>query len=118
MDGPLLVVSNHPGAFDSVAILSCIPREDVKVLLSDVPFTRAFTSARRYFIYVPPDASGRMTTLRASIDHLKSGGALLIFAHGDVEPDPEVSPGADESIQDWSRSIEIMLGEVPNAGYR
>ena len=114
VDGPLLLVSNHPGAFDSVAILSCIPRKDVKVLLSDVPFTRAFASARRYFIYVPPDASGRMRTLRASIDHLKSGGALLIFAHGDVEPDPEVSPGADECIQDWSRSIEIMLGKVPD----
>jgi len=112
LDGPLLVVSNHPGAFDSVAILSCIPRKDVKVLLSDVPFTRAFVSARRYFIYVPPDASGRMTTLRASIDHLKTGGTLLIFAHGDVEPDPEVSPGADGCIQDWSRSIELMLRKV------
>jgi hypothetical protein len=114
VDGPLLVVSNHPGAFDSVAILSCIPRKDVKVLLSDVPFTRAFGSARRYFIYVPPDASGRMTTFWASIDHLKSGGALLIFAHGDVEPDPEVSPGADECIQDWSRSVEMMLRAVPD----
>jgi hypothetical protein len=113
LDGPLLLVSNHPGAFDSVAILSCIPRQDVKVLLSDVPFTRAFASAHRYFIYVPPDASGRMTTLRASIDHLKSGGALLIFAHGEVEPDPEISPAADECIQDWSRSIEIMLRKVP-----
>jgi len=114
MDGPLLLASNHPGAFDSVAILSCIPRRDVKVLISDVPFTRAFAFARRYFIYVPKDASGRMTTLRASIDHLKSGGALLIFAHGDVEPDPEASPGADECIQDWSPSIEMMLRKVPD----
>jgi len=113
-DGPLLVVSNHPGAFDSVAILSCIPRKDVKVLLSDVPFTRAFASARRYFIYVPPSASGRTRTLRASIDHLKSGGALLIFAHGDVEPDPEVNPGAAECIQDWSRSVEMMMSAVPD----
>jgi len=114
VDGPLLLVSNHPGAFDSVAILSCIPRKDVKVLLSDVPFTRAFASARRYFIYVPPSASGRMRTLRASIDHLKSGGTLLIFAHGDVEPDPEINPGAAECIQDWSRSVEMMLRAVPD----
>lgn len=112
-DGPLLVVSNHPGAFDSVAILSCIPREDIKVFITDVGFTRAFPIARRYFIYVPKDAAGRMTALRASIDHLRSGGALLIFAHGDVEPDPELSPGSYEAIQDWSRSIEIMLRQVP-----
>lgn len=115
VDGPLLVVSNHPGGFDSVAILSCIPRKDLKVLLSDVPFTRAFSAARQYFIYVPPDVLGSATTLRASIDHLKSGGALLIFPNGDVEPDPELSGGAAESIQDWSRSIEIMLRAVPNA---
>ena len=111
--GPLLVASNHPGAFDSVAIMSCIPRKDLKVVLSDVPFTRAFSIARRYFIFVPPDAAGRRTALRASMDHLKRGGALLTFAHGDVEPDPELGPGADEAIQDWSHSLEIMLRRVP-----
>lgn len=114
-EGPLLVVSNHPGALDSVAIMSCIPRKDLKVLLSDVPFTRTFSTARRYFIYVPPETGGRSATLRASIDHLRSGGSLLVFAHGDVEPDPEVSPGAWESIQDWSRSVEIMLRQVPES---
>jgi 1-acyl-sn-glycerol-3-phosphate acyltransferase len=113
--GPLLIVSNHPGGFDSIAILSCIPRKDLKVVLSDVPFTRAFSAARRYFIYVPPDVAGSTATLRASIDHLKNGGALLTFPYGDVEPDPELSGGSAESFQDWSRSIEIMLREVPNA---
>lgn len=113
VDGPLLVASNHPGAFDSVAIMSCIPRKDLKVVLSDVPFTRAFSIARRYFIYVPPDAAGRLTALRASINHLQKGGALLTFPHGDVEPDPELGPGADEAIQDWSHSLEIMLRRVP-----
>lgn len=114
LDGPLLLVSNHPGAFDSVAILSCIPRQDVKVLISDVPFTRAFVSAHRYFIYVPQDASGRMTTLRGSVDHLRSGGALLVFARGEVEADPEINPDVDKCIQEWSRSIEIMLREAPD----
>jgi 1-acyl-sn-glycerol-3-phosphate acyltransferase len=111
--GPLLVVSNHPGALDSVAILSCLPRKDLKVLISDVPFARAFSAAGRYFIYVPSDSKGRSAALRASISHLRGGGALLMFAHGDVEPDPEVSPGSWESIQDWSRSVEIMIRQVP-----
>ncbi|MBP1768600.1 MAG: hypothetical protein H6P98_2715, partial [Candidatus Aminicenantes bacterium] len=46
---------------------------------------------------------------------LRAGGCLLVFAHGDVEPDPEVSPGAAESIQQWSRSVEIMLRRAPDA---
>lgn len=111
--GPLLLVSNHPGALDSIAILSCIPRKDTSVLISDVPFTRAFVAARRYFIYVPLQTGGRGPALRASIDHLRRGGALLHFAHGDVEPDPEIGRGAAEAIQNWSRSIELMVREVP-----
>jgi 1-acyl-sn-glycerol-3-phosphate acyltransferase len=114
-EGPLILVSNHPGAFDSVAILSCVPRKDMKVFISDVPFTRAFPAASGQFIYVPKNAGGRQAALRSSIDHLKAGGSLLIFAHGDVEPDPELTPGASEAIQDWSRSIEIMLRRVPEA---
>jgi 1-acyl-sn-glycerol-3-phosphate acyltransferase len=114
-DGPLLVASNHPGAYDSVAILSCIPRKDMKVFISDVAFSRAFSSAGRYFIYTPKNKAGRMSALKTSIDHLQSGGSLLIFAHGEVEPDPEFNPGASEAIGDWSRSLEIMLRRVPEA---
>jgi hypothetical protein len=54
-----------------------------------------------------------MKALRASIAHLASGGALLLYAHVEVEPDPETSPGAGEAFQDWSRSIEIILRGVP-----
>jgi 1-acyl-sn-glycerol-3-phosphate acyltransferase len=114
-DGPLLIVSNHPGALDSLALLSCIPRKDTKVLISDVAFTRSFSAARRYFIYVPPEAGGRTAALRASIEHLQKGGSLLVFAYGDVEPDPEVSPGARDSIQRWPRSVAIMLRSAPES---
>ncbi|MHB8055119.1 MAG: 1-acyl-sn-glycerol-3-phosphate acyltransferase [Candidatus Aminicenantales bacterium] len=112
-DGPLLVVSNHPGAYDSIAIMASIPRRDLKVILSDVPFTRAFAAARAHFIFAPLEAAGRAKALRASIDHLRSGGALLFFPHDDVEPDPETSSGAMASLRDWSRSIEIILRQVP-----
>jgi len=114
-DGPLLLAANHPGGLDSLAILSCVPRKDVKVLLSDVPFTRAFIAARQYFIFVPTGRADRAATLRTAIDHLRNGGSVLIFPHGDVEPDPEVSRGASPSIQDWSRSVEIMLRRVPES---
>jgi hypothetical protein len=112
-DGPLLLVSNHPGGFDSVAILSCVPRKDMKVFISDVPFTRAFRFARPYFIYAPKSTAGGQAALLAAIEHLQGGGSVLIFAHHEVEPDPELGPGAAEAIQDWSRSVEIMLRRVP-----
>ena len=111
--GPMLLVSNHPGAYDSIAIMSCVKRKDLKIILSDVPFLRAFKTASQYFLYVGEDPTGRMAAIRAGIAHLKSGGALMIFAHGEVEPDPELAPGSHESICDWSRSVEIMLRKVP-----
>jgi hypothetical protein len=111
--GPMLLVSNHPGAYDSVVIMSCVPRKDLKIILSDVPFTRAFATASQYFIYVGDDPAGRTAAIRTGIAQLKSGGAVMIFAHGEVEPDPELAQGSHEAICDWSRSVEIMLRKVP-----
>jgi hypothetical protein len=112
-NGPLLLVSNHPGGFDSVAILASVPRKDMKVFISDVPFTRAFPFAKRYFIYTPKTVVGGQAALRSGVEHLQGGGSLLIFPHHEVEPDPELGPGAAEAIGDWSRSVEIMLRRVP-----
>ena len=41
------------------------------------------------------------------------GGALLIFANGEVEPDPAFMPGARQALRGWSPSLEIMLRKVP-----
>ncbi len=113
--GPLLICSNHPGSYDSVAYAAVIPRPDLKMVVSDVPFSRAQQATSSYFIYVPAEEEtlGRMASLRQCVEHLKKGGALLIFARGDVEPDPAFMPGASETIFLWSRSIEVMLRKVP-----
>lgn len=112
-EGPLLIVCNHPGAYDSLAITASIPRRDLKLVASDVGFTRALTATSAHLIYVSTDAIERMNALRDSIQHLKNGGAILLFARGDVEPDPAFMTGADETMEEWSRSIEIMLRKVP-----
>ena len=112
-EGPLLVVSNHPGAYDSVAVTASIPRRDLKLVVSDVGFTHALEACSRDFIFVSTDSSERMGALRACITHLRQGGALLIFANGEVEPDPAIMPGAEQTIAGWSPSLEIMLRKAP-----
>ena len=37
----------------------------------------------------------------------------MIFPRGDVEPDPAVSPGAEQSLNGWSASLELFLRKVP-----
>jgi hypothetical protein len=113
LEGPVLIVSNHPGALDSIALVSSIPRPDITALVSDIPFLNAMPGIRKHVIFVDFKTIGGMEALREAIAHLQRGGAILLFAHGEVEPDPGFMPGARKSIEEWSRSIEVMLRKVP-----
>ena len=113
--GPLLILANHPGGLDSVGILSCLHRSDVKALVSDVRLLRETDYLYKHMIFVDFKAIGGMTALRQAIEHLRSGGMLLLFPRGEVEPDPSCMPGAIESIEKWSPSIEILLRKVPES---
>jgi hypothetical protein len=114
MSGSHLLISNHPGGLDSVGILSCIPRADIKVLASDVLLMRKLDYLNRHTIFVDFKTVGGMSALREAISHLTHGGILLLFARGEVEPDPACFPGAVESIEKWSPSLEIMLRKSPS----
>jgi hypothetical protein len=111
--GPLLVTSNHPGGADSVAILSHIKREDVKIVITGVPFTEALFNARKHFIFVKTDVQTRSQVIRQVIQHLRNKGAVLIFPTGHVTPDPDLTPNADLVLKDWSPSIALILRKVP-----
>src|SRR5438132_14138401 len=39
--GPLLIVANHPGLSDAVALLAALGREDAWIVAADYPFLRA-----------------------------------------------------------------------------
>ncbi len=112
--GPLLIVSNHPGAYDSICLASCLPRTDLKIIVWEVPFYRAMRNAGRWFIYTHADAAVRLESLRQGIRHLLAGGSLLLFATATIDPDPAVMPGAGDEIRKWSSSIEAFLRKVPD----
>ena len=112
--GPLLIASNHPGAYDSVAIIASLPpREDLMVLASDVPFLRRVPAIGAHTIYVSPDPYARMGAIRAMIRHLEAGGAVMTFGSGLVDPDPDLLPGAAEALDTWYESLAIALRRVP-----
>lgn len=114
-DGPLMILANHPGAYDSVAIGSLVPRNDFSIIVGQIPLYSALEKTGPHLICAPPaeDSAGRMVTLRKAIEHLKKGGSLLQFGGGTIEPDPAVQPGAAEWFSRWSNSVEIMLRKVP-----
>jgi len=111
--GPLLVVCNHPAAYDAAILAAHIKRDDLKMLGSDVHILRMLPNFTEHIIPVPYNIPARLMTVRDTIKQLNSGGAVLIFPRGNVEPDPAISPGAEASLAGWSPSIEIFLRKVP-----
>jgi hypothetical protein len=111
--GPILIASNHPGAYDSIAILANLPRQDIKVIVSDVPFLRNLPASSRHMIYAPGGVSGRMTAVREIIRHMETGGTVLIFPSGKVDPDPAFLDGSSERLNIWSPSLDVIMKRVP-----
>ena len=113
-EGPLLIASNHPGAYDTLVITSNIPRDDIKIIVNiPLDFINELPVTQGHFIYAPLDNVARMQATRAAISHLKNGGALLIFASGGRDADPALMPGAEKVLNRWSRSLELFSRRVP-----
>jgi 1-acyl-sn-glycerol-3-phosphate acyltransferase len=114
--GPLLICSNHPGMADAMGLwIGLEQRADLKIIAAERELLRAVPNTSRYLLYVAAATGGRTGLLRAAAAHMVSGGALLTFPAGHIEPDPTVRPGAVESLQSWSNSTALLARLVPDA---
>lgn len=114
-EGPVLVVSNHPGLADSLSLCAAIPREDLRVIAAERALLRALPNTSRYLLPVDKSLGGRLGGLRKASRHLKRGGALLTFPKGGIEPDPASVPEAEASLESWSRSLRLFARLTPEA---
>ena len=108
-EGPLLVVANHPGLSDAVALLAALGREDAWIVAANYPFLRAMRLASRRFLFVSDDRSDRLSALREIVSRLRGGESVIVFPAGGLELDPALSRDAAlASLGTWSRSIELL----------
>jgi hypothetical protein len=112
--GPLLILSNHAGTYDTFVITSQVGREDLKLISSDVPFLKNLPNANAHIFFLSDKTQDRMTAARAGMRHLKEGGALLLYGTGLIDPDPEVYPDAEAWIEKWLPSIDLFLRAAPD----
>lgn len=113
-EGPLLLVSNHPGLADAVALFAATPRPDLRVVAAERPFLAALPNTSRYLLTVEEGSPGRLGVVREATRHLRRGGAVLTFPGGKIEPDPAVLPGADEALEHWSSSVDLFARLAPD----
>lgn len=112
-EGPLLVLSNHPGMTDTLALFASLPRPDLQIVAAVRPFLQNLYNVNPYLIYVPDDPAQRMGVVRSAVAHLRRAGAVLTFPAGKIEPDPASMPGAEESLVAWSESVAIFTRMAP-----
>jgi putative hemolysin len=108
-DGAAIVLANHPGAFDALALFAAIGRDDVRVLALDRPFLAALPGLSKVLIPVPQDAVGRAVALRTARRHLANGGLLLHFPAGAIEPDPAIDDRPHTHAPPWQPGLDVLL---------
>lgn len=113
--GPLLVVANHPGISDAVALVAALGREDAWIVTANYPFLRAMRLASRRFLFVSDDRTDRLSAFRSIVSRLRLGDTVIVFPAGGLELDPALSRvAALASLATWSRSVELLARLVPD----
>lgn len=110
---PILALSNHPGMSDTLALFAALNRPDLKIIALERPFLKSLTHTSKQLFYLPDDPSARMTLVRTVSGYLRSGGSVLTFPAGEIEPDANVYGGALDVLADWTDSVGVFIRMAP-----
>jgi 1-acyl-sn-glycerol-3-phosphate acyltransferase len=120
--GPFLLVSNHPGMFDALAIFATIPRPDIRALARPQPLLGLMSSLAPNLLMLPDEGPGRAGSLRQVLQSLRADGALLVFPAGHLEPEPmligrhSLSPAGTDPLVQWSSGVGTLVKLAVRAG--
>jgi 1-acyl-sn-glycerol-3-phosphate acyltransferase len=99
--GPLLIVANHPGIFDSFALFSTAGRADLIGLARPQPLFGMLPAMTRHLVMLPDQGAGRAAASRAVLRHLQAGRSAFIFPAGRLEPEPALAPRPEGALGPW-----------------
>jgi hypothetical protein len=111
--GSILALANHPGMTDTLSAFAALGRADLKIIALDRPFLLSLPNVGRRLFFVTDDPNERVALVRRVSGHLRGGGSVLTFPAGHTEPDPDVYPGASESLAGWTDSVGVFLRLAP-----
>ncbi len=109
--GPILLVANHPGLTDAVALIAALDRSDLRIVAADYPFLHALRGLGPHLIFL---GASQLGWIRAVARDLRRGAAVLLFPAGCLEPDVAVLGRAD-ALLPWSASVGLIRRLAPEA---
>jgi len=111
--GPILLVANHPGLTDAVALIAALDRPDLRIVAADYPFLHALRGLGPRLLFL--DASRtQLGWIRKVSRDLRQGSVVLLFPAGGLEPDPAVL-GFESALRSWSDSVGLIARLAPDA---
>lgn len=114
--GPALVITNHPGAYDALALMAALGREDVGLVAADRAFLRAMPSLAQHLVFASDtSAFGRLAGLRAARAWLSAGKTLVHFGAGRIEPDVCFDGGAPLAAT-WPQGTGVLAKHAAAVG--
>ncbi len=106
---PSLSFQNHPGMTDNVSLFAAVNRPDLRIIATQRPFLESLYSISPQLSYISDSPSERIRAVRQVSSHLRAGGVALTCPAGKIEPDPEVYPGALDSLDNWADSSGVFM---------
>ena len=111
--GGFLALANHPGLTDTLALFASLDRQELMTIALHRPFLANLVHVSKQLFYLSDAPQERMALVRQVARALKAGTVVLTFPAGHIEPDPDVFPGAVESLATWTESAEVFLRLAP-----
>lgn len=108
----VLVVTNHPGAYDALAMMAALGRDDVAFLAADRAFLRAMPNLAEHLVFVDErSASARAAGIRRALDWLARGHVLVHYGAGAIEPDARFDEG--DVLGRWRAGTGVLAARAP-----
>jgi 1-acyl-sn-glycerol-3-phosphate acyltransferase len=110
--GGALVVTNHPGAYDALALMAALGRDDVAFLAADRAFLRAMPNVASHLVLVDErSAVARAAGIRRALEWMKHGHVLVQYGAGAIEPDARFDEG--EALAEWREGTGALAARAP-----
>jgi hypothetical protein len=107
--GACLVLANHPGAYDALALMSALQRKDLLIVAADRSFLRALPQLSGHLAFVGESAAERAAALKRAVSSFERGAAVLHFPAGRIEPDAEFERDREQWLSPWQPGVEALL---------
>ena len=119
--GAVLVVTNHPGAYDAFATMASVGRDDVAFVASERAFLRAMPHVSQHLVFVTDSrttgsATGRAAGLRRALSWLEAGRTLVQFGAGAIEPDARFLRDGEDVLGTWLAGTGVLASRAAALG--